>query len=332
MKNNNFDKTLILSRCEIESLLSLAELIEGIKNAYALHASQHDLSPQRAVALIDDGSIVINFPGGLTGYNTYTVKTNTKISSNHQIGLPFVVGVVLLLDRATGLPLAVMESSLITAMRTCAAGAVGVAALARSGANKVAVLGAGSQCLWQLRALKTIGHLSRAWIYDVVPGRADNLAKNLTAELDVPVESSDSIKEATTEAEIIITVTQSCEPLITSELLRPGIHINAFGADEPGKVELSSEVLSRSLVVVDDRKLALSDGALNVAFNSNQINADVISAEIGEVLIGKHPGRTSDEQITVFGNVGLAFQDLVACQLVYDKAISSGLGVWMNFT
>ncbi len=141
MKNNDFDKTLILSRCEIESLLSLKELIKGMKNAYALHASRRDLNPQRAVALIDGGSIVINFPGGLTGYNSYTVKTNTKMPSNRQIGLPFVVGAILLLDRATGHPLAVMESSLITAMRTCAAGAVGVAALARPDANKVAVIG-----------------------------------------------------------------------------------------------------------------------------------------------------------------------------------------------
>jgi ornithine cyclodeaminase/alanine dehydrogenase-like protein (mu-crystallin family) len=131
MKSNNFGRILILSRREIETHLSLTKLIEDIKNAYALHATQRDLSPQRAVAVIDDGSIVINFPGGLAGFKTYTVKTNTKMPSNHGIGLPFVVGAILLLDRATGLPLAVMESSLITAMRTCAAGAIGVAALAR---------------------------------------------------------------------------------------------------------------------------------------------------------------------------------------------------------
>jgi len=228
------------------------------------------------------------------------------------------------------LPLAVFESSLITAMRTCAAGAVGVAALARQDASKVAVIGAGSQCLWQLRALQAIGRLSRAWIYDTVSERAVNLAESLTSELALTVKSCNSISEATAEADIIIAVTQSLEPIITSNVVRPGMHINAFGADEPGKVEICSEVLSRSLVVVDNRNLALSDGTLNVAFTSGAIDADVIHAEIGEVLTGTHSGRVSEDQITVFGSVGLAFQDLVACQIIYDKAISAGLGTWVD--
>lgn len=323
-------KTLVVSRREIENLLSLTELIEGIERAYALQSAHRDLNPKRAVSPLDNGSIVINFPGALAGYDTYTVKTNTKMPSNHLIGLPFVVGAILLLDRANGLPLAVFESSLITAMRTCAAGAVGVATLARHDANKVAILGAGSQCLWQLRALKIVGHLSEAWIYDIIPDRAKNLAEALTAELGLTVQACNSINEATDEAEIIIAATQSVEPIITADLIRPGMHINAFGADEPGKVELSSEVLSRSVVVVDDRKLALSDGALNVAFAGGEIDADIIHAEIGEVLIRERPGRDSDEQITVFGSVGLAFQDLVACQIIYDNAISLGLGTWVD--
>lgn len=108
------------------------------------------------------------------------------------------------------------------------------------------------------------------------------------------------------------------------------MHINAFGADEAGKAELGGEVFSESLLVVDDRDLSLSDGVLNVAAGAGRLRGDVVHAEIGEVLAGARAGRTSDEQVTVFGSVGLAFQDLVACQLIYERAAASGSGVWVS--
>ena len=202
-------------------------------------------------------------------------------------------------------------------MRTCAAGAVGVAALARPNANKVAVVGCGNQGAWQLRAIHTIGRLSAAWVYDKSLERAAELAKTMTAELNVPIKSVSRLPDALQQAEIVVTATQSVEPLITSDLVKPGMHINAFGADEPGKVEIDSSVLLRSAVIVDDRRLSLSDGTLNVAHKRGEITQEHIHAEIGEVLGGKRSGRKNDDQVTIFGSVGLAYQDTAACSLVY---------------
>jgi len=216
-------------------------------------------------------------------------------------------------------------------MRTCAAGAIGVAALARTNTNKVAVVGCGDQGGWQLRALHSIGRLHAAWVYDTSTERANQLAKTLTVELDVPIRSVSKLSEALEQAEIVITATQSVEPLITCDLVKPGMHINAFGADEPGKVEIDSAVFLKSTVVVDDRSLSLSDGTLNVAHKRGEITGQNIHAEIGEVLAGKRPGRRNDDQVTIFGSVGLAYQDVAACSLVYRRALSAKLGTRLQF-
>ncbi len=323
--------TLFISRKDVELALSLKELIAAIEKAYVKHATEPLARPQRAVSQTKHGSVVINFPGALAGYDAYTVKTNAKTPANPAIGLPFVLGAILMLDCETGQPLAVMESSLITAMRTCAAGAVGVATLARRDANKVAIVGAGDQGAWQLRALHSIGRLQTAWLYDKSIERSKKLAETLAVELNVPIKPVRTLSEALEQAEIVVTATQSVEPLITSDLVRPGMHLNAFGADEPGKVEIDAEVLLKSTIVVDDRKLALSDGTLNVAHKQRRVTDQDIHAEIGDVLTGRSSGRRNNDQITIFGSVGLAYQDVAACGLVYERALSGKLGTRLQF-
>lgn len=318
--------TLVLNRREIAGLLSMGELIDAIRDAYVARAVEPDVAPQRAVARWDQTSAVVSFPGALPGYATVTVKVNAKTPTNVGRGLPFLIGTILLLDRATGAPLAVLESGLVTAMRTAAAGAVGVLALARPDARRAALIGAGVQAAWQLRALHAARRLDAAVVYDVVPGHAAALAADLSRELALPVEAVPTIEAAAARADVLVAVTPSRVPIITRRLVRPGMHVNAFGADEPGKVEVDADVLAASVVVVDDRRLAVSDGALNVAFAEGRVPDPNAFAEMGEVLAGRRRGRTSPHEVTVFGNVGLAFQDLVASDLVYRRALAAGVG------
>ncbi|TAK77239.1 MAG: ornithine cyclodeaminase family protein, partial [Gammaproteobacteria bacterium] len=242
---------------------------------------------------------------------------------------PFLMGTILLIDQKNGQLLSVMDSGLITAMRTGAAGAIGVEYLANPDAKKIALIGAGVQAEWQIKALHAIERVNHICIYDVIESQSKKLSEKLSNELKVSTDTAASAKDAIRRSDVVIFTTQSKTPIVTADMLRPGLHINAFGADQAGKVELDAEVINQNLVVLDDRDLALTDGALNVAYKNDLLNSKQNFLEIGEVIAGKI-GRTSPKQITIFGNVGLAFQDLVACSMVYKNALELGKGVWVE--
>jgi len=323
-------KTLVISKQEISHLLPMPELIQGIREAYVTYSSDKTVKPQRTTSQIDETSIVVNIPGYLPGSPLFTVKVNIKVPNNLSIGLPFLTGTILLIDKKNGQLLAVMDSGLITAMRTGAAGAIGVECLANSDAQQVAVIGAGIQAEWQIKALHAVRRVSRLYIFDIVKSQSKKLSDKISSELGIPTFIASSIKEAIDPSNIAIVTTQSKTAIITSDMLHAGLHINAFGADQPGKMELDADTLNKSLVIVDDKNLAITDGALNVAHKNGLLTPNQKYSEIGEVITNKLAGRSSKEQTTVFGNVGLAFQDLVACSIVYKNALKFGKGSWIN--
>ena len=326
-------RTLILSRSDVARYLPLRTLASAIGDAYIRHSTDGaDVPrPQRARAQLDAGaSVVVSLPGALAGYDSYTVKVNAETAGNPAAGLPFIRGAILLIERDTGALRAILDSSLVTAMRTAAAGALGVTALARPGACKVALFGAGVQGTWHLGALHAIDRLDEARIYDVEPARARQLADELSGSLGVAARAAASPADAAEGADVIVAVTPSRVAILDDTLVRPGMHLSAFGADEPGKVELASSLVARARVVVDDRSLALTDGALNVGAMAGELSAANIHAELGEVLAGRKPGRERDDEITIFGAVGLAWQDLVAAEVCYRQAVDACGGSWVE--
>lgn len=320
---------LVISKKEVIELLDMRELICELKKAYISYSSNKTIQMKRAVAEVGNNSIVVNFPGCIANDKYYTVKVNVKNPDNPKNYLPFLQGTILMIDCLTGKLIALFESSLITAMRTGAAGAIGVEALAISNINSVALLGAGVQGEWQLRALHAIGRLDHANIFDTNTKAAESLARLLSSDLGITTTVSDSIENAVADAKILITTTPSREAIIKKSMLKNGLHINAFGADQPGKVEIAEDVIENSIIIADDKNLALSDGALNTLHACNTINKSQLN-EIGDVLSGVCSGRTRENQITIFANVGLAFQDLVACKIVYEKALILNYGVKVN--
>lgn len=323
-------KTLIISKQEIPALLSMPELIVGIRDAYVSYSLNKMVQPQRITSHINDTSIVVNLPGYLSEIPMFTVKVNVKVPTNLSIGLPFLRGSILLLDQNNGQLLALMDSGLITAMRTGAAGAVGVESLANPESNRVALIGAGVQGEWQIRALHAIDRVSCVYIYDLISQRARELSNQLSTELKISTYIASSIEEAVQQSELLILTTQSQTPLMTKGMIKPGLHVNAFGADQPGKVEIEAEVFNQSFVVVDDKKLALTDGTLNVAHKNKELAPRKTFLEIGDVLSNQFVGRSSNQQVTIFGNTGLAFQDLVACSIIYKNALKNGMGSWIE--
>jgi ornithine cyclodeaminase/alanine dehydrogenase-like protein (mu-crystallin family) len=260
------------------------------------------------------GSATVLFPGTLPGLPVYTVKVHAKFPDHD----PAIRGVICLHDARTGTLLAILDSTYITAIRTGIAGALAAHALARADASTVAVIGCGVQGSFQLRALAGLRRLRHVIAFDIRPERAAAFARDIGEELSLPIEPVDELRSAIAAADIVLAATLSTTPLILPGMLRRGTHVTTLGADEPGKAEVSADVIRSSLFVCDDRYLAVDMGALRGA----GLDGEVIGAELGEVVGGAHPGRTSDTQITIYGGVGLAFQDAVAACHVYERALA----------
>lgn len=323
-------KVLVISNKIVKQVLNLPELVTALKNAYMSYSLERAVVMRRATASLDQSSIVVNMPGCLKESQHFTVKTNVKTPSNLTRGLPFLMGTISLIDRITGQPKAYFESSLITAMRTGAAGAVGVQALANPTANRVALVGAGVQGEWLLRSLHAIGRMQQVKIYDPNKFYAERLVKIAKEEFNVKAVMASSVAEAVVEAEIVMTATTALSPVISKAHISAGTHINAFGADQPGKLEIADDLLSGSRIYVDDKNLASTDGTFNVAYSKGVIPKDHLFPEIGEIFAKRNQGRLTPQDITIFGNVGLAFQDAIACDLIYKRAIQLNLGQWVD--
>jgi ornithine cyclodeaminase len=220
-----------------------------------------------------------------------------------------------------------MESGFLTALRTGLAGAIAADVLARPDARTVAIVGAGVQGILQLEMLLLVRAITRACVYDISADRAHEFASRNSSRLGIEIEPADHLDTATRDSDIVVTATWATEPFLHRVMIRPGTHITTLGADQPGKAEVSADLLRSSLFVCDDRDLAVTMGAAGGA----GVGGEVIDAELGEVIAEVHPGRTEPSQITIFGSVGLAFQDLVVAWLAYQEALRRGIGHRVDF-
>lgn len=308
---------IFITNQEVQRLLPMSALIANLKQAYINYTSS-PLKSQKSIYKINENSLVINAPGWLPDSPYLTVKINTKSPNNASLGLPFLVGSILLIDQQTGTLLAVMESSLITAMRTGAAGAIGIEYLAKNKPGRFALIGAGMQAEWQIRAIKIIKAIDHVAIFDIEPNNSQKLADILNNELNIPTTIVNSVKEAVELSNIVITTTQSTTPIITSNMIKPSMHINAFGADQRGKVEIEKSVFMAARVFADDVDLNCTDGALNVYYHQDTSIKEIIKSDIGNIIKAEKLNILNDG-LTIFANTGLALQDLVACSEIYKN-------------
>ncbi len=315
--------TLFLTRSELEELLSPEALLSTLRTAFAAYSTARTVDAMRVpVRLPADrvpagASGMLLAPGLVPGIPAYSVKVHAKFPT----GDPAIRGVLVLHSLDTGEPLAVMESSYLTALPTGLAGAVGADVLAVAGANRVAIVGAGVQGRAQLSALRLVRPIRWVRVFDNSPHAIGRFLRD-PACAGLEVTAAHSLEDALDGCQIAITATWAHQPFLFRRHLHPGLHITTLGPDEPGKCELSADVLQAARVIVDDRKLALEMGAVGGA----GLGSDSIHAELGEVIAGAKTGRESGEQVTVFGSVGLAFQDLAAGWLAYTLALERQLG------
>jgi ornithine cyclodeaminase/alanine dehydrogenase-like protein (mu-crystallin family) len=318
------DSLPFLDADAIRRAVAVPDLLDAVEAAYRDVATGRDRSPLRAhVELGADGALLL-MPGVRDGGAGATVKLVTFKPGNASRGLPTIHAVIVWFDADSGRPLALLDGSAVTAMRTGAASGVGTRLLARTDASTLAVIGAGGQAEWQIRAVLAARPITRVLVYARDAGRTAAFAERMTAALEVAVEAAPSAEAAVREADVVCCATTSSEPVFEARWLRPGTHVNGIGAFQIGMVELPPELFGRaSLVAIDSREASMAEAGDVVA----AIEAGVIGAgdlvEIGTLDREWAAGRDRDA-ITVFKSVGLAIQDVAATELVAGRLLAPG--------
>jgi ornithine cyclodeaminase len=262
---------------------------------------------------------------------TLAAKLLSIFPQNAARGLPSHQAVVVVFDGATGSPVAVMDGEHITATRTAAGSALATRLLARPEARSLAVLGTGVQARSHALGIPRVRPVEEVYIAGRDPEKAAILVRDLSVRLDVPVRVAGSFEQAVRRADIVCTATHSLEPVLRWEWLRPGTHVNTVGFNPQGR-ELDDATVVNSLVVVESRQAALAphpSGANDLLWpiRDGLITREHIHAEVGELVLGSRPGRTSPGQVTLYRSVGVAVQDAVAAHLILARAEERGVGV-----
>lgn len=323
---------LLIPRKQIEKLITMREAIEAVEDAFrAKGLGKVQMPPKSYVFLKQYHGDFRVMPVYVKSLDVAGVKiVNVHPHNPTRYKLPTVMAVIMLLDPKTGAPFAIMDGTFITNLRTGAAGAIAAKYLARRDSEVVAMIGAGTQARTQLLALKELFELKQVRVNDVSRSRERSFVKEMKEKVEAEFKIVNSTKEAVKGADLIVTTTPSTRPIVKSGWVSKGTHINAIGADAPGKQELDPKLLLKGKVVVDDIQQALHSGEVNVPFSRGLISKSNIYGDLGEVVARKKPGRQDSDEITIFDSTGLAVQDIVTDWVVYQKAIKLGKGREIN--
>ncbi|MEW6222034.1 MAG: alanine dehydrogenase [Candidatus Hadarchaeota archaeon] len=321
-------KILLLSKRDVEKLISMRETIKAVEEAFrAKGLDRVQMPPKSYVYFKEYNGDFRVMPAYLEETGAAGVKiVNAHPNNPKKYGLPTVMATMFLLDPRTGIPLAIMDGTLITNMRTGAGGAVAAKHLARKDSRVLAMVGAGVQARTQLLALDEVLEIGEVRVNDSSLEKSKQFSAEMGRELGVVVKAFKNTKDAVVGADVVVTTTPVRVPILKDSWISEGMHINAIGADAPGKQELEPEILLRAKVVVDDIEQAIHGGEVNVPLSKGDISRGNIYSDLGAVVTGKKAGRTSDEEITVFDSTGLAVQDIATDWVVYKKAKKLGVG------
>ncbi len=316
---------LFLNQKDIKSIITPRDAFDAVEYAFRMHARRKVQMP--AKIYLD----YTRYRGDLRAMPAYIVPlgaSGVKIvnshANNYRFGLPSVMAIFILIDPGTGRPVSIMDATYFTDMRTGAAGAVAAKYLSNMNASVLGLVGAGRQAAAQLVAIARVRKIKLVKVCAKTAQEAQTFADRMEKITGIPVRPC-SIRDVC-DADIISTTTPSRKPVVKDAWIKPGTHINAIGADAPGKQELETGILRRARVFVDDFNQAAHSGEVNVGMSTSRITRKDIRGELGEVLIGKKKGRTSDKDITVFDSTGLAVQDVSIAFRIYTRAIKMHKG------
>ncbi len=318
----------ILSAAEVRQALPMSRAIEVMRSAFGqLSANQADV-PLRTRLQTDQG-LLLFMPAFLRQSREIGFKMVSIWGNNPARGLPAVVALVTVIDPDTGLPRALINGEILTAIRTGAAGGLAADLLARPDATRVAIFGSGVQARTQLEAVCVVRQIKEIRLFGRTPTSVEQFAAEVSAWPNPPqVIIAGSRRDAVDGADIVITATTSDKPVFDGRDLLPGTHITAVGSYAPTMQEVDEETVRQaSKIVVDSLKACLAEaGDLIIPIKRNIISKLDIHAELGQIVNGERSGRESPEEITFFKSVGVAVQDAAAANEILRSAEAKGLG------
>jgi ornithine cyclodeaminase/thiomorpholine-carboxylate dehydrogenase len=302
---------LILTRAEIEKLLDPHELLNALEGGFkALSAGQLNVPPRNQV--IAPKGVLVAMPA----YMPNRLMTVKLVSVFHE-NIPAHQAVIALFDSNTGAPIAFMDGETITAIRTAAGAILSIKMLARKNIKTIAIIGAGVLGEAHLKMIGTLSGVEKIWI----ASRNISDAQTLSARAS-NAGTADSVQQAVSNADVVCLCTSSLEPVIKAEWLKQGVHITSVGYRPPGG-ELPRDLVENSHIFVES-KVAFSPPPVGSA-ELQGLDSD-FGTELGEVLLNQKPGRRNEQETTIYKSMGHAMEDLVAANLVYEKAIEQGIG------
>ena len=295
-----------------EEVIDMDVLIQAVESAFVDHGTGRSVMPPKVYVDLPGGDFR-TMPSYIPSLQTAGVKIVNVHPDNRKAGLPTVMAVTVLLDPPTGRPIAVLNATTLTDLRTGASAAVATRALAQKKKGTLGIIGSGRQANSGIRAIPLVFEPEEVLVWSRTRTNAERFAKNHS---HLPVRVSDI--ETVAGADVLLTVTPSKVPLIKDKWISDGAHINAIGADAPGKQEIDPDILQRAFVIVDDMDQATHSGEVNMPIQKGIYSPSRIAGTLGEVLTGA-VRRPSPDEITVFDSTGLSIMDLAAAHLAIGK-------------
>jgi len=318
----------VLARDELRSAVGLGRSeFDAVQAVYPLiSAGRAQMPPIMRIDVPEHRGEIDVKAAFLPGYDGIAVKVSAGFFDNPALGLPSLGGLMLLFDARTGIPAAALfDGGYLTDLRTALAGAVAADHLAVPEASVVGIVGAGVQARLQLEALQLVRPVNGVQVWARDPARAQTFVDEVTRDLQLPAVVAPTIAEVAREAHVLVTATPSEEPLVRPDALHPGLHITAVGSDAEHKQELDAEVVrAADVMVVDHRGQSARLGELRAAV-ADGFGADD-AVELGEVVAGEHPGRSTADQVTICDLTGTGAQDTAIASLAYERCRLEGMG------
>ena len=327
-----FEGTLLLSRRDIDGLLSPRDCMAAVENVFRLQGEGKIPTPGVLAVKALGGGLHVK-AGLLAGERDYLVaKLNANFPGNNaHFGLPTIQGVIVVFDAENGVPLAILDSIDITIKRTAAASAVAAKYLARKESSVATICGCGQQGRAQLRAVRLVLPLTKIYAFDVTEDAAINFRNELLPELKIDIELVSDLPGAIQKSDVCITCTTANESFVSKEDARPGTFIAAVGADDGHKQEIDSKLMASAKVVADSLEQSCAIGDVHHAIADGLMRKEDIYAELCEIVAGQKTGRVADDEIIVFDSTGVAIEDAVAAAAVYERALADGIGTDFDF-
>lgn len=319
---------LLLTEEDVSDLLAIGQAVEAVEEVFRAFAGGRAEMPPKSYLLFPSYEGDLRVMPASHSSEFAGVKIVNSHPRNPGRGLPAVVGTFLLVSQKTGMPIAIIGATYMTAVRTGAASAVATKYMARRNATSAGLVGSGVQARFQLRALRHVRSLGEVLVWAPVADRdrRDRFLEEMSGEMpSLEFRAVEKVEEAAA-ADIVVTTTPSRSPVIPDHAIGNGTHINAVGADGPGKQELDPATLRRARVVVDEWEQARHGGEINVPLASGELEDKHVTGTLAEVVTGRVAGRTSNDEITIFDSTGLAIEDVAVGSLVYQKALEKGRG------